>query len=105
MKKTSRPVIETMNDFRQEFIELLENIEKNITDLARYERIEMGAPSLELVEKLNTLKIHRKKLKDMLQLFEGADESKWDLLRPEARRTFEAASEEYHRISRTLASG
>lgn len=85
-------------------MELLENIEKNITDLARYERAEMGSPSLELVEKLNALKNHRKKLKDMLKRFGDTDESNWVHLRPEARRIFEAAREEYLRVSRTLAS-
>ncbi len=104
MKKTSRPAIETISDFRCEFTQLLENIESNITSLARYERSEMVEPNISLVEKLNSLKNHRKKLKDMLKFYSGADHAAWELIRPKARETFEAAREEYLRVSRTLAS-
>ena len=103
MKKTSIPEIDTFNDFRQEFSSLHEIIVNNIASLARYERSEMNGQSVKLVEKLNTLKIHSKKLKDMLLLYNNMDEEKWPVIRPEVRKIFEAARQEYLKACEELS--
>ncbi len=103
--KTSRPEIDSLDQFQEEFTSLLENFDADIANLAQYERTEMHGPSVQLVERLNKLKLHRKKVKDMLALAEaGLTENAWVLLRPQAQEVFEKALHVRRETSDEIAS-
>lgn len=104
MEKTSRSKIDTIDDFHQEFPALLKNIDANIHNLAQYERTEMEKPSVALVEKLNVLKIHSKKLRDMIGLYGEITEEEWETIRPEAQRIFQAAQDQYLKTNEDITA-
>ena len=95
--------IETKEDFVQEYQSLLGDINANIDNLAQYQKTSMESPTTELAEKLNRLKLHRKKLEDMLALYADVNESEWVTARPAAQEIFQAALHEWRQASKTLA--
>lgn len=97
--------IESKQEFIQEYTSLLNDIEENIQHLSHYANIDDHKNAPELVEEINRLKLHRKKLQDALENFEETSEVEWLKVRPQIRHTFQKAEQEWQTIKVNLKQG
>ena len=107
MKKTEREShikIASRESFFQEFDNLLKKINDNIKDLAQYERSKTGEPTVVLIEKLNRLKYHRKKLKSQIKKVNLLNEKYWTSVRQESKQVFKDAYAELLSLSNIISS-
>ncbi len=88
---TSRPVIESLQDSRSEFQSMIEKMDTEIEGLSQEVRIETGGSPNSHINRINKLKVHRKRLSDLLTVMDDNGGTTWDLLRPEAQQVFEDA--------------
>jgi prefoldin subunit 5 len=89
--KTSRSAINSLQNSRSEFQSVIEKIDSEITELSQEVRTPNGSATNESINRINKLKLHRKRLNDMLAVMDEHGETAWEMLRPEAKRTFEEA--------------
>lgn len=94
--------IESKQEFLQEYTSLLNDIEENIMNLAQFTSENEKDP--DVVEEINRLKLHRKKLQDTLEDFQDASEVEWHKIRPKIRETFQKAEQEWNTIKMSLKS-
>ena len=97
--QTSRPKIDSLDHFKQEFLALYAQLDEDIASVAQYERIKMDGPNEAFISNLNKLKIHRAKLKEMLQAFDNATEEEWVNMQPMACEVYEAAQKARRQIN------
>lgn len=91
-------------NFVREATSLLEDLNLSIANLARYERIVMDGPSEPLVDRINTLKMHRKKLEEMLDQYADLPESEWRIVQTRVQQTFDAALGDQRKISKEFSA-
>ena len=94
--------IESQESFVLEYNALLGKINQSISDLAQYQRSTISGPTVPLTEKLNRLKLHRKKLEHTLQELEGASTEDWNNQRQTAQQLYEEAQIEWMKASEEL---
>lgn len=87
--------ITSYESFKQEYHVLLDRINDAISSLAQYQKINGGKPEIELAEKLNRLKLHRRKLEQMLEQHQDHKPVQWLVTRTSVRQIYRAALEEY----------
>lgn len=103
VSQTSRPKIDSLEHFKQEFLALYSQLDEDIAGAAQYERVQMNGPNNDLINNLNKLKIHRAKLKDMLMSFENASEEEWANIQPMAAEVYEEAQKARRQINRGVS--
>jgi hypothetical protein len=92
--KTSRAAIDSISNSKEEFSALIAKIDTKVGDMSQLVRISKNAANSSEVGQINKLKIHRKRLNDMLMKMEIMQDRTWELLRPEAARIYEEAAME-----------
>ncbi|MDX1477444.1 MAG: hypothetical protein R3301_07030 [Saprospiraceae bacterium] len=86
--------ITSQESFVQEYTALLDAINKSIANLAQYQMIEDGQRDTLVTEKINRLKLHRKKLEDLLAYYSRAPHHEWMYTKDKIKRVFTAARAE-----------
>lgn len=81
--------------FRQEYRALLNKINEAIANLAQYQKVEGGRPDVSLTEQLNRLKLHRRKLEQMLNRYASHKPIHWFMMRDKVRKIYRAARAAY----------
>jgi hypothetical protein len=95
--------LESKEDFTAEYRSLILDLEDSIGNLEHYFKTQMEEPTVELTEDLNRLKLHRKKLLNMLTLYKNPSHAEWMKIRPEARSVFDAAMEAWQKKSAEIS--
>ncbi len=87
--KTSRSAIDSLQNSKSEFQSVIQKMDTEITELSQEVRIQNGSATSSSINRINKLKLHRKRLGDMLAVMDQHGETAWEMLRPEAKQTFE----------------
>ena len=90
--KTSRPSIDSLPNSRQEFSAFIAKMDNMIGDNSQQVRISKDASDSDQIGLINKLKIHRKRLHDMLVQMEAVSEENWETIRLEAIKTYDEAA-------------
>ncbi|MBI1226731.1 MAG: hypothetical protein GC192_15965 [Bacteroidetes bacterium] len=90
--KTSRSAIDSLANSKEEFNVIIAKLDKLIGDNSQQVRISNDISNASQVGLINKLKIHRKRLCDMLAEMEVIKEDAWEALRPEAAKVYEEAA-------------
>lgn len=90
--KTSRSSIESLENSKEEFIAMIEKMDAEISDLSQTIRATEGSTgNTDAIGRVNKLKIHRKRLDDLLAAMQAGDEHTWGTMRESAQLAYEAA--------------
>ena len=88
--------------FQQETDSLLRSIEKSIEELSTFSRTYHKEKDQDLIDKMNRLKLHRRRLEECLDQIQSADQSAWLKIRGEAQTTFQKAKQEFLHSSEAI---
>jgi transposase-like protein len=88
--------------FQQETDSLLRSIEKSIEELSTFSRIYHKGKDQNLIDKMNRLKYHRRKLEECLEQIQSADQPAWLKIRDSAQATFQQAKQEFLHSSEAI---
>ena len=86
--------ISSQESFVQEYTALLEAVNKSIANLAQYQLLEEKRRDTRITERLNRLKLHRKKLEELLAVYSRAPHDEWLHARAKIKRVFQATRTE-----------
>ena len=89
--KTSRAAIDSISNSKEEFSSLISKMDTGMSDNSQQVRIAKEDTNADQIGQINKLKIHRRRLHDMLMKMETMEDGTWELLRPEAIRIYEEA--------------
>lgn len=95
--------IDSKDSFVAEYRSLITDFNNSIGNLQQYQKNSRREPSKELIESLNRLKLHRKKLIDMLTLYTDVEQGKWVKVRPAAQDIFRSARQAWQRTGEMLS--
>jgi len=90
--KSSRSIIESLENSKEEFRALISKIDNEVQELSQKVRNGSGPADNDTVGRINKLKMNFKQVQDLLTKMETIDETAWETLRPEAAQAYEKAS-------------
>ncbi len=90
--QTSRPVIDSLENSKEEFKALIDRMNNDVQSLSQQVRTAADSSDPEVIGRINKLKLNSKQLQSLLTQMEAMNETAWEMARPAAELAYEKAS-------------
>lgn len=90
--QTSRSSIDSLYSSKEEFSALIAKMDNEMASLSQQIRLAGNGSNVEAVERLNKLRLHRRKLQEMRAGMEAIQEESWERIHADAIAIFKKAS-------------